>query len=227
MSCYSSAVWVLFCLCFRSIFRTFSPEIVFVIVLHFLRVFFPTIFGRVRALQMSFFSSAVWVLFCLCFRTIFRSFSPEMVFVIVLHFLRVFFPTIFGRVRALQMSFFSSAVWVLFCLCFRTIFRSFSPEMVFVLVLHFLGAFFPTIFGRVRALQMLSYCPQECQRYPPSPPLAFLSFCLCRLSVSVCLLFLTLWSVCLVGSGRPVGPIQKVPLRVSSQVKREMCDLDI
>ena len=151
MSLYSSAVWVLYCLCFRFIFWSFSPEMVFVKVLHLLRVFFPTIFGIVRALQMLFYSSAVWVLYSLCFRTIIRSFSPEMVFVRVLHLLRVFLPTIFGSARALQMLFYSSAVWVLYSFCFHTIFWSFFPEMVFVKVLFFLGFFPDKVWERTRS----------------------------------------------------------------------------
>ena len=109
-----------------------------------LKGFFPATFGSARALQMLVYSSAVWVFYCLCFRVIFRSFFPEMVFVKVLRLLRVF-PTIFRSVRALQMLLYSSAVSVFYCLCFRTIFWSFSPEMAFVKVLFFLG-FFPDKF---------------------------------------------------------------------------------
>ena len=85
-----------------------------------LKGFSPTIFGR----EILFCSSAVWVFYCLCFRVIFWSFCPKMVFVKVLLFLRF-------SSDDFQILLCNSEVWVLYCLCFRAIFRSFSPKMVF------------------------------------------------------------------------------------------------
>ena len=169
MSCYSSAVWVLFCLCFRSIFRTFSPEIVFVIVLHFLRVFFPTIFGRVRALQMSFFSSAVWVLFCLCFRTIFRSFSPEMVFVIVLHFLRVFSDNFRESTRSSDVVFQFSGLGVILPM-FSYYFSVILSRNGFCLSTTFLRGFFSDHFRESTCSSDVILLSSGVSALPPFPP---------------------------------------------------------